>query len=168
MKKRIIGLVVFVLLLGSSIGFAAGTSLVGAKVSGVYTIKQDGKKIADAAIINGSAYAPVRSVSEAVGVTLQVEGKKIIMGSSSTTKKTAQQYQLEFRISSLESEIKSAKGAIKGLEDSIESVNKLPSEQQKADGLAKIDEMIKAKQQVITEKEKELAVLKAQLAGLQK
>lgn len=75
MKKRIICLVVLVLLLGSSIGFAAGTSLVGAKVTGVYSLKQGGKKIADAAIINGSAYVPVRAMSEASGAELEVEGE---------------------------------------------------------------------------------------------
>ncbi|OKP91836.1 hypothetical protein A3844_01610 [Paenibacillus helianthi] len=79
MKKRIVGAVAVVLLLGGSIGFAAGTSLIGAKVTGTYEIEQGGKKIADAAIINGTAYVPVRIMSEATGTTLSVDGRKITL-----------------------------------------------------------------------------------------
>ncbi|MEI2395576.1 hypothetical protein [Paenibacillus phytohabitans] len=79
MKKRVIGSVVAVLLLGGSIGFAAGTSIIGSKVTGTYSIEQNGKKIADAAIINGTAYVPVRVMSEATGTSLSVEGRKITL-----------------------------------------------------------------------------------------
>ncbi|MFD1908232.1 hypothetical protein ACFSQ7_35905 [Paenibacillus rhizoplanae] len=44
-------------------------------------MEQDGKKIADAVIINGSAYVPVRAMSEATGTGLAVEGKRITMES---------------------------------------------------------------------------------------
>lgn len=79
MKKKVIAIVATALLLGSSIGFAAGTTLLGAKVTGIYTIEQNGKKIADAAIINGSAYVPVRTMSEASGTELTVKGRTIIL-----------------------------------------------------------------------------------------
>lgn len=88
MKKKIVGIVSAALLFGSTIGYAASSSLIGAKVQGVYTIqKADGTKIADAVIINGSAYAPVRAVSEVTGTSLSIEGKTIIMG---TTVETSQ------------------------------------------------------------------------------
>ena len=86
MKKKIVGIVASALLLGSSIGFAASSSLIGAKVSGIYTIKQDGKKIADAIVVNNSAYVPVRTMSEATGAGLTVEGKTIILESKETEK----------------------------------------------------------------------------------
>lgn len=83
MKKKIIGVVAAALLVGGSIGYAASSSLIGAKVTGLFTINQNGKKIADAVIINGSAYAPVRAISEATGTGLTVEGKTINMESKS-------------------------------------------------------------------------------------
>ncbi|MGE7612536.1 hypothetical protein [Paenibacillus sp. FSL F4-0243] len=86
MKKKIVGIVAAALLLGGSIGFAASSSLIGAKVSGMYTIKQDGKKIADAIVVNNSAYVPVRTMSEATGAGLTVEGKTIILESKETEK----------------------------------------------------------------------------------
>ncbi|WP_449601059.1 hypothetical protein [Paenibacillus sp. Marseille-Q9583] len=89
MKKKIVGIVAAALLLGGSIGFAASSSLIGAKVSGMYTIKQDGKKIADAIVVNNSAYVPVRTMSEATGTGLTVEGKTIILESKETEKPTA-------------------------------------------------------------------------------
>lgn len=81
MKKRILGVVVTALLLGSSIGYAASSSLIGAKVTGIFTIEQDGNKIADAVVINGSTYAPVRAISEATNTELKVEGKTIMVES---------------------------------------------------------------------------------------
>lgn len=84
MKKRVLVSAAAVLLLGGSIGFAAGTSLIGSKVTGVFSIEKEGVKIADAAIINGSAYVPVRKMAEATGTELVVEGKKIIMQTQDT------------------------------------------------------------------------------------
>ncbi|MNO34239.1 hypothetical protein D3C76_242700 [compost metagenome] len=82
MKRKIIVITTVALMFGGSIGFAAAnSSLIGAKVQGLFTVqKEDGTKIGDAVIINGSAYAPVRAISEAIGTELNVEGKKIIMG----------------------------------------------------------------------------------------
>jgi hypothetical protein len=80
--KKIVGFVVATFLFGSSIGYAANTSLLGAKVTGLFSVQQNGTKIADAVIINGSAYVPVRALSEATGTGLTVEGKTIIMESN--------------------------------------------------------------------------------------
>lgn len=82
MKKILTGVLTGALLLTGVTAFAASTSLVGQKVQGLFTIEQNGTKVADAVIINGTAYAPVRAVSEAAGVDLKVEGKKIIMSES--------------------------------------------------------------------------------------
>jgi hypothetical protein len=78
MKKKIIGIFAAALLFGSSIGYAASSSLIGAKVTGLFTLQYSNKsKIADAVIINGSAYVPVRKMAEATGTELTVEGKTI-------------------------------------------------------------------------------------------
>ncbi|OMD92709.1 MULTISPECIES: hypothetical protein [Paenibacillus] len=88
MKKIITGAIAGALLLTSVSVFADSASLVGKKVQGLFTVEQNGTKIADAVIIDGVAYAPVRAVSQAAGVQLTVEGKKIIMkeSESETTK----------------------------------------------------------------------------------
>lgn len=82
MKKIISVAIAGALLLTSVTVFADSASLVGKKVQGLFTVEQNGKKVADAVIIDGVAYAPVRAVSEAAGVELKVEGKKIIMSES--------------------------------------------------------------------------------------
>ncbi|MEK3699636.1 hypothetical protein NYE33_21905 [Paenibacillus sp. FSL R10-2199] len=181
MKKKIFVIMTSALMLGGSIGFAAASSpLIGAKVQGLFTVqKANGTKIGDAIIINGSAYAPVRAVAEAVGTNLTVEGKKIIMSDNQTiasdstisngtsTDKSDSREFIEYKIRAAESEIESAQGAIKGLEDSKEKVKMYPAdyptEQQQLDALAKIDEMIKAKQEIITFNEEELVRLKTLL-----
>lgn len=63
---------------GGASAFAA-SGLLGQKVQGVFTIEKDGAKIAEAAIINGSAYAPLRAVADATGTDIGIQGKKIII-----------------------------------------------------------------------------------------
>jgi hypothetical protein len=79
LKKFISGVIVGALLFGGASAFAASSNLIGQKVQGLFSIEKAGVKVADAVIINGSAYAPVRAVAAAVGTGLAVEGKKIIM-----------------------------------------------------------------------------------------
>lgn len=78
MKKFVTGLIVGVLLFTSVSVFAAPTSLIGQKVQGLFSIEKNGTKIADAVIINGSTYAPVRALAEVTGTNLNVEGKKLL------------------------------------------------------------------------------------------
>lgn len=80
MKKFITGIVVGALLFGAVPAFANSVkSLIGTKVTGIYTVEQDGKKLTDGVVINGSAYVPVRAIAEATGTGLTVEGKTIIL-----------------------------------------------------------------------------------------
>ncbi|MDR9852883.1 hypothetical protein RJP21_04615 [Paenibacillus sp. VCA1] len=87
MKKFIAGVLVGALVFGAVPVLADSVkNLVGSKVAGVYVIEEKGgTKIADAAIINGSAYVPVRPISEATGTKLTVEGKKIILEKPTST-----------------------------------------------------------------------------------
>ncbi|WP_313636734.1 hypothetical protein [Paenibacillus sp.] len=79
MKKFISGIIVGALLFTGASVFADSASLIGQKVQGIFVIEKSGTKVAEAVVINGTAYAPVRAVSEAAGTKLTVEGKKIIM-----------------------------------------------------------------------------------------
>lgn len=78
MKKFISGVIVGVLLFAGTTVFAdSAMNLLGKKVQGTYEVTFNGKKISDAAVIEGSTYLPVRSVSDAAGINIAVEGKKI-------------------------------------------------------------------------------------------
>ncbi len=79
MKKFVSGVIVGLLLFSGASVFADSTSLIGQKVQGLFTVEKDGAKVSDAVVINGTAYAPVRAVSEATGANLVVDGKKIII-----------------------------------------------------------------------------------------
>ncbi|CAH8772224.1 hypothetical protein [Paenibacillus dendritiformis] len=57
-------------------------TLVGKKVTGEYTVIVDGKELEDkGAVIEGRTNVPVRGISNALGVDMKVEGKKIIITS---------------------------------------------------------------------------------------
>lgn len=81
MKKFIAGFIVSALLFGAIPAFADGVkSIFGAKVTGIYTVqKPNGEKVADGAVLNGSAYVPVRAMSEAVDRKLTVDSKKKVI-----------------------------------------------------------------------------------------
>lgn len=180
MKKKIILIMTTALLLGGSIGFAAASSsLIGSKVQGLFTVKKaDGTKIGEAVIINGSAFAPVRSISEATGTELSVEGKTIIMGSKSntasangetTTAETVNSTaELQIERTKVVTDIETHEKQIKGYNDNI-----LPTYKSLADELANngtlgqraADDYAQFKKQVDTW-EAELKVLKTRLVEI--
>lgn len=83
LKKFISGMVVGALLFGAVPVFANSVKdLIGTKVTGVYTVEQNGKKLTDGIVIKGSAYVPVRAIAEATGTALEVKGKVIVLGDS--------------------------------------------------------------------------------------
>ncbi|MEK3987465.1 hypothetical protein MHB77_29470 [Paenibacillus sp. FSL K6-3166] len=79
MKKFIAGVIVGGFLFAGAFAFADGSSLIGQKVQGLFSVEKAGTKVADAIVINGTAYAPVRAVSDATETELTVEGKRIII-----------------------------------------------------------------------------------------
>ncbi|MCE3202468.1 Atg14 domain-containing protein [Paenibacillus sonchi] len=79
MKKFIAGVIVGGFLFAGASVFADSSSLIGQKVQGLFSIEKAGTKVADAVVINGTAYAPVRAVSDATGAGLTVDGKRIII-----------------------------------------------------------------------------------------
>ncbi|WP_339816760.1 hypothetical protein MKZ15_15320 [Paenibacillus sp. FSL R7-0216] len=119
------GVLVGALIFGGASSFAAGVNpFAKSKINGVFSVfKSDGTKIADAPVIDGSAYVPVRVMSNAAGIDLKVEGKSIIMGeqiSSSTGSQiigeddalSPEELELANRISRNQRDILSWKGLI--------------------------------------------------------
>ena len=82
MKK--ISLVVIAFLLCAGTAYAS-SNVVGKKVDSVISVYKDGTKLnTEAVVINGVTYAPVRAVSEAVGVEVKYEGGKVTLSTAST------------------------------------------------------------------------------------
>lgn len=174
MKKFISGFIAGALLFGGVSAFAA-SGLIGQKVQGLYTIEKSGAKVADAVIINGSAYAPVRAVAAATGAGLTVEGKKIIMQDSVSVRTPLTD--LNAKRESLVEEIAAHEKQIKGYNENI-----LPTYKALADELASngslgqraSEDYAQFKKQVdtweseLTTLQQQLTDLDAQIAALQK
>ena len=79
MKKIIVVGALSLTFLASSVVVygATSSSLIGAKVQGIFSVKVNGAKISDAVAINGLTYVPLRSLTESIGGTVQVEGKTV-------------------------------------------------------------------------------------------
>lgn len=185
MKKFISGVVVGVLLFAGASAFADGVSIFGKKVSGVYTIEKDGKKIADAGIIDGSAYVPVRAISEAAGVTLKVdsERKKITMNtdkSKSTVVIDGVEYDPGIKLAG---EISTLEERITGYQSNIDRTNKyevVPAEEnlskakvsdngtpESALVISSLEQRIKESKQYIAEQQLLIDKAKAEIETLQ-
>lgn len=166
MKKFVSGIIVGVLMFAGTVVFADSVGLIGKKVTGIFTIEQDGKKVADAVIIDGSAYAPVRAVAEASGTKLLVEGKKIIMGDE-TAKNKVETEELKIKQSALISKIDAIKNGLKIYETDV-----LPRAENAYEGSIGTIEETGRKQWLDDRKaeyerdKKELTVLEAQLKKL--
>ncbi|SEU32794.1 hypothetical protein [Paenibacillus sp. NFR01] len=159
MKKFISGLIVGALLFSGVSAFADGTSLIGKKVQGLFSVEKAGVKVADAVVINGTAYAPVRAVAEATGATLSIEGKKIIMGAEVLS--SGLYDELIVQRTAIESKIKEAQGGVKLYENTY-----LPEAQQRYDNYKGTEYEQKA-QAWLADRTKEYEQRKADLAGLQ-
>lgn len=119
MKKFVAGVAVGALIFGAVPVFADSIkTLVGTKVTGVYSVEQKGKKIADGAVINGSAYVPVRAIADATGTSISVEGKKITLGDGSV------QDDFYAREGTIKVELDNARDEIKRLEDMMPNYQK--------------------------------------------
>ncbi|MNC06320.1 hypothetical protein D3C75_538270 [compost metagenome] len=179
LKKFISVIVVGMLLLGTVPVMAATNSLIGQKVQGLFAIEKGGKKVADAVIINGVAYAPVKAVADATGASLTVEGKKIIMadGNSNTSTTGVSVEQLNLKRAEIVDKINELQAGIKNTEEiTIPQYEKLAKElanngtlgeqnQATADSYKKKVEEYK---QQVSDLQKQLDSIDAQIAELQK
>lgn len=171
-KKFISGIIVRALLFGAVPTFAA-SGLLGQKVQGIFTVEKNGTKLADAVVINGSAYAPVRAVAEASGVNLKVEGKKIIMLSESSENisevNSVKISTLKATITNLESNIEiTTKGELASSEANLiaakESDNGTP---ESALVISSLEQRIKESKAYIAEQQKLIDQAKAEIEKLQ-
>lgn len=71
-NKTAIGLTAGLLLFGGTAA-AASSGLIGQKVSAVIGVERHGKPVAEAIVVNGRSYVPVRSLEEAAGITYAVQ-----------------------------------------------------------------------------------------------
>lgn len=115
-RNLLIGTVALLVFTCASVAYGASASLVGAKVSGLFSVEVDGKKISDAIVVNGSTYVPVRSLTEAVGLDLSVEGKKVVI-------KTDADIKTEGRINELKSKIEGYSAEKQLIQTSIDETN---------------------------------------------
>ncbi|OAB30201.1 hypothetical protein PMSD_20665 [Paenibacillus macquariensis subsp. defensor] len=169
------GLLVGLLIFGSIPALADSLSLVGSKVTGVFTIKQNGKVIAESAIINGSAYVPVRIMAEATGTALSVEGKVITLGEAAvTTNATADE--MYFQKTGVLDRIKSAKAAITRYEtdvipraeERLSQTKGTDEETQRQEWLDSINKDLERHKIDLADAQNKLAAIEAQIAALGK
>jgi hypothetical protein len=182
MKKQFIaGFLTAALIFGAVPAFAnTVSSLIGSKVTGVFTINDaDGKKIAEAAIINGSAYVPVRAMSEATGTDLTVTGKVITLGETTKevdeTGATLGDVPVEVTISKLQTEKEKISKKITGLESGIASqketaipmaeelLKKAVTDEEKATGESRLEKEKKR----LSDAEAEVTELKSRLVEIE-
>jgi hypothetical protein len=81
MKRYLIGFIVGAIVASSTTAFADDIkSLIGKQVEGEVPVIVDGKEIAKSAvIIDGSSYAPVRAIGEALGRNVGFKDSKVIV-----------------------------------------------------------------------------------------
>ncbi|ANY70404.1 hypothetical protein BBD42_30835 [Paenibacillus sp. BIHB 4019] len=90
MKKFVAGIVVGAIISTAGTAFAAGT-LVGKKVDGEIQITLNGKNVSNGVIIAGTSYAPVRSITETVGLDVSYS-KGVVKLESGTTNEEVDPY----------------------------------------------------------------------------
>lgn len=164
MKKFVSGVIVGAFLFAGVSAFADSSSLIGQKVQGLFAVEKGGTKIADAVIINGSAYAPVRAVSQAAGVGLTVEGKTIKMSEPTTTPEVVSNPEPTATPISVETTNKSTISSEKAKEQKIASFqSKLVTI---SGNIAMTEAQLRDKPENV-EYQQKLADLKAQYAELQ-
>lgn len=172
MKKFISGIIVGGMLFAGASVFADGDSLIGKKVQGLYSVEKNGNKVADAVVIDGTAYAPVRAVSDATGAGLSVEGKRIIIQDkevqpivSSTI--SASEQRKKDKIFSLKNGIAICQENISKFE-SLLKIEKEKLEADSSDGKVSAMENIQELEIRIKQEQDSIAAAEAQLADLQK
>ncbi|MDH6427284.1 MULTISPECIES: hypothetical protein [unclassified Paenibacillus] len=166
MKKIISGVIAGALLLVGVSAFAAPGSLVGQKVQGLFSIEKGGEKIADAVIINGTAYATVRAVSEATGAALTIEGKKIIMSTEQGALSTPQAQLILLYNSQRDQIIREIANREAGI-NSIQS-DVIPTHEQLAKELANNGALGQQQSQVVENLKKQIETMKSELIDLNK
>ncbi|MFR9710733.1 hypothetical protein ACL02P_15295 [Paenibacillus sp. MB22_1] len=183
MKKwsyLVAGILIGAMLFGGIPAFADTVKgILGAKVTGVYTVKKaNGAKVAEGAILNGSTYVPVRAISEAAGIPLTVDtkGKVIVMGEGTSATSNVQVDELNIKKSAVSREIQSLQGMVILYETDIipraqEAAKNTKGTESEATYQSRLDERTKELEKYksdLAEAQKQLAEIEAQIAEFQK
>ncbi|KQY87083.1 hypothetical protein ASD24_26775 [Paenibacillus sp. Root52] len=90
MKKYVAGFLAGALFVLSASAFADDIqSLVGKKIQGQTVVKIDGQELDTAIIVDGKSYSPTRSIGEAAGFDVSMQGKEIILNTNTSSTPTA-------------------------------------------------------------------------------
>jgi predicted RNase H-like nuclease (RuvC/YqgF family) len=198
MKKMFVGILIGAFLTLSTTALASGVSdLIGKKVDGVKNVSLNGDSIGQAVIIQGKSYLPVRDLADGYGSKIEIQkGGDILLTTPTDTNKTPEEPSVPEEVTNPEEstdpsdssfdvlikkigdkkyEIERAKSEVSGLEkqaiDLKERVDR--NNEQGVIGVANtnyevITNQLKKAEEKLSEKEKELTDLEAQLAELQK
>ncbi|AIQ19520.1 hypothetical protein H70357_24490 [Paenibacillus sp. FSL H7-0357] len=159
MKKYIVGFLVGAIFTISTSVFADDIkSLIGQTVQETAVVSLDGKEIGSAVIINGTSYAPVRTVSEASGLNVDYEKGVVKM------KTKAKQYSTD----ELQKEIDKYATLITSTEEGIKRANEsIAAGKLSKDELDYLTESKAKREKLLTSYKEKIAELKTQLAELQ-
>lgn len=196
MKKFVSGLLVGALLMFSAQVYGTSSKLVGAEVGGTMDVNLEGKKIGEAAVIEGKSYLPVRDLANGLKMEVKVDNKVINLEQSAELKEAnrkrseelaqkAKEEQEKFneeaakknKVSAKEKEIEIQKENIKTSKAAIsyeeEEMKKIVTN--KGEAAAKEDFFYKLRmdsksryEQRLVEEEAQLKKLEAELAELEK
>ncbi|MEK4185672.1 hypothetical protein [Paenibacillus sp. FSL L8-0494] len=160
MKKYFVGFLVGAIFTLSTSVFADDIkSIIGQTVQGTAVVSLDEKEIGSAVIINGTSYAPVRTVSEASGLSVDYSKGVVKM------KTKAKQYSAE----DIQKEIDKYTMLISSTEEGIERANtSIASGSLSEDELNYLTEGKEQREKLLVSYKNKLAELQAQLAELQK
>ncbi|MCG7407681.1 hypothetical protein MH117_09620 [Paenibacillus sp. ACRRX] len=177
MKKFISGIVVGALLFGGTSIFADSIkNLVGEKVTGIYVVEQGGKKIADGAIINGSAYVPVRAIADATGTPLTVKGKKITLSGKTVLNEgnalSEEALALTNKIAKLRGDISSIKVNITAenvsIKTYVDAITEEKAREEKIPGrLSGLEENLSKSRKVVADYQTQIDVAEAEIIRIQ-
>lgn len=168
MKKYIVGFLAGAVFAISATAFADTIpSLIGKKVQAQYTVEVNGK-ILNTVVVDGSNYAPVRSLGEAAGYSVVVDGKKVILNSEvkavdgikSISNPTYTVEQINYSIKSAKDNVDRYTLAVNTTEEAI----KKESDQSR---IEQFTVLLNAYKQQLTEAQALLDKWQAQLAELQ-
>ncbi|WP_157261211.1 hypothetical protein [Paenibacillus wynnii] len=170
MKKYIVGFLVGAIFTVSATAFADDIkSLVGKAIQGEAPVIVDGRQLDTAIIVDGKSYAPVRSIGEAAGYSVSVDGKKIILKSEvkDTMKTTSENMNKPRNLEDANWAIDKAKSDIERYKEAIQLYELNVSASKTEEAKANNQQMLDSYKKQLAEAEQKLIDLEKQKAELE-
>src|SRR5690606_6134020 len=135
MRKYLIGFLVGILIATAGVAAADTVSMVGKKIQSEAVVTLDGEEIGTAIITDGTSFAPLRTVAEAVGVGVGWEKGVVKLETQTSEKKSAAYW--ESRIETLTWYLESTNKVVDNSKSKLETGERIISKwQARLDGLA--------------------------------